>query len=265
MERRESYAPGWDGDALSMMGRRTAGARAGFALPFLTDATRVVDVGCGPGSITVGLARAAPAASVLGVDREDSQIGLAREAARGTGAANVAFEQGSAYGLPVAEGSVDVVFAHAVFEHLADPAAALAEFARVLRPGVVIAVSSSDWSRAVLDPFDADVERALEGHYLLRRRAGGDPFAGGVLAELAAAAGFVDVVARQVDRVDMAYDELARYVGRRVDDALEDEERNNAAPADHETLQRAAQAAQRWTARRGQFTQCWIEVTARWR
>lgn len=263
MERRESYAPGWDDDALSMMGRRTAGARAGFVLPFLTDAARVVDVGCGPGSITVGLARAAPAVSVLGLDQEDSQIGLARAAAGAAGTANVAFEQGSAYRLPVAEGSVDVVFAHAVFDHLADPAGALGEFGRVLGPGGVIAVSSSDWSQAVLDPFDADVERALEGHYLLRRRAGGDPFAGGVLAEWVAAAGFVDVVARRVDRVDMAYDELARYVGIRVDAALDHEERVHADPADHETLRRAAEASQRWAARRGHFTQCWIEVTAR--
>lgn len=263
MEQREGYAPGWSDDVLSMMGWRKAGDRAAFVLPFLAHAARLVDVGCGPGSITAGLAQAAPTVSVLGVDREDSQVALAREGARAAGATNVEFEQGSAYDLPVADRNVDVVFAHAVFEHLADPVRALVEFGRVLRPGGVVAVSSSDWSHAQLDPFDEEVEQALEGHYLLRRRAGGDPFMGSVLAGLVADAGFVDVVAQRADRVDMAYDELARYVGARVHAALDDSA-PDATPADLEQLQRAAQAAQRWASRRGRFTQCWVEVTARW-
>lgn len=153
-----------------MMQRRTATDRAGFVLPLLPDAARMVDLGCGPGAITVGLARAAPTVSILGIDREDSQVALARGAAPAAGVTNVEFHQGSAYNLPVADRGVDLVFSHAVFEHLADPVAALAECRRVLTPGGVVALCASDWSRAHLDPVDADVEHALEGHYLLRRR-----------------------------------------------------------------------------------------------
>lgn len=103
---------------------------------------------------------------------------MAREAARAAGVTNAQFKQSSAYELPLADHSVDLVFAHAVFEHLAFPEQALAEFARVLRGNEVIAVASSDWSAAHLEPWNDDIDRALRGHYLLRNQAGGDPFMG---------------------------------------------------------------------------------------
>ena len=198
---------------------------------------------------------------MLGIDREDSQIRQARHAARDAEVSNVEFEQGSAYDLPVAARSVDVVFSHALFEHLADPAAALAEFGRVLRPGGAIAVCCSDWSRATLDPYDADVAAALEGHCLLRRRAGGDPFRGTVLPQLVADAGFIDLATGRADRVDMGYDDFGHWVHTRIQAALADPD---ISPPDRERLQRAGHAAQRWATRRGLFIQCWIEVTARW-
>lgn len=259
MEQREGYAPGWSGDALDMMGRRTAKDRAAFVLPFLPGAVGVLDVGCGPGTITVGLAHAAPASAVTGIDRELSQIVMARAAAEAAGVANARFEQGSAYELPVADRSVDLVFSHAVFEHLAHADRALAEFGRVLRDGGVIALSTSDWNRAQLDPHDDDVDRALRAHYLLRRRAGGEPFMGRDLPDLVRAAGFTDLQVGRADRVDMAYDELARYVGTRAAAAVRD-----ADGEDREVLAEAADAAGRWAMRTGTFVQCWIEVTARW-
>ncbi len=175
----EGYAPGWAEDALSMMGRRKADTRAVFVLPFLADGVRVLDVGCGPGTITLGLAKAvAPHGFALGIDGQRSQVELATEMIATAGSKNLQFEQGSVYDLPVPGGSIDVAFAHALFEHLGRPADALAELRRVLRPGGLLAISSSDWSAAVLNPRTPDVDAALRGHYLLRRKAGGDPFAG---------------------------------------------------------------------------------------
>ena len=166
---REGYAPGWTSDALAMTGQRSAQERAAFVFPYLTEDTRVLDVGCGPGSITVGLAQAvSPHGVVMGIDWEASQVELTCQAARGMGVSNVRFEQGSAYQLPVDEGSVDVVFAHALFEHLASPRQALIEFRRVLRTGGIVALSSSDWSAATLKPRNDDVDCALRAHFRSR-------------------------------------------------------------------------------------------------
>ncbi|MGH3822154.1 MAG: methyltransferase domain-containing protein [Pseudonocardiaceae bacterium] len=255
----EGYAPGWTGDALAMMAQRTADVRAAFVFPFLADGLRVLDVGCGPGTITLGLAEAvAPTGFVLGIDIQRSQVELATETATAAGAENLWFEQGSGYDLPVPSGSVDVAFAHALFEHLGRPADALAELRRVLRPGGVLAVSSSDWSGAVLNPRTPDVDDALHGHYLLRRQAGGDPFAGGRLETLVREAGFSEVRATENGRVDMTYPEIARYVGGRVTTALAD-----ADATERPELQRASEAARRWAEQDGDFLQRWVEVTAR--
>lgn len=228
---------------LAMLTGRTATERAAFLLPLLANGQRVLDLGCGPGTITAGLAEAiAPDGLLLGIDREPSQLALARS----TAAAR--FAAGRADALPVATHSLDVVFAHAVFEHLPDPASALAELARALRPGGLVALSSSDWSGARIEPHTPDVERALAGHYRLRRAAGGNPFLGGSLADLLKANGFADIRAHQHDRVDMTYRQLADYIRVRL-----------SAAGDHD----GAEAATRWAQREGRFTQRWIEATAR--
>ena len=98
----------------------------------------VLDVGCGPGTITVGLARRAR--EVIGVDASAEMVDSARRLAADEGIGNASFEVGSAYDLPYADSSFDVVYAHQVMQHLADPVRALREARRVLRPGGLVAV-----------------------------------------------------------------------------------------------------------------------------
>jgi ubiquinone/menaquinone biosynthesis C-methylase UbiE len=248
----EGYAPGYARDAISMMTGRSAPERAEFVMPLLGPDTRVLDVGCGPGSITVGLS---PAAWVLGVDLEPGQVALAREAAHRL--STVDFLVASVYHLPLPDASVDIAFSHALFEHLARPADALAELRRVVRPGGSIALSTSDWSRAKLRPRTGNVEAALRGHFLLRKRSGGDPFAGRRLAENVEQAGFHVARMRTRHRSDMTYRQLAEYVEARLIAALQQP------GADREQLASAARSAWAWArGRDGDFAQHWTEILA---
>jgi SAM-dependent methyltransferase len=239
-----------------MMSARTAAERATFAQPLFEPGMWVVDLGCGPGSITLGLAAGS---RVTGVDLDAGQVAMARAAARRAGRSTVDFVVASAYDLPFAEGSVDVAFSHALFEHLSRPADALAELHRILKPGGRLALSTSDWSKARLRPKTANVDAALRGHYLLRRRAGGNPFAGRNIADHCAAAGFGDVVSRARHRSDMTYRDLAKYVESRLDEALSDPDFGR----DRDQLASAARSAWVWArSGDGDFSQCWVEVTA---
>lgn len=244
----EGYAPGFADDAMSMMSARTAADRAAFVLRVLKPGMRVLDAGCGPGTITRGFVPVAGVGRVLGVDPEPGQF---------PGESTVDFVAGSVYALPVPSETFDLVFAHALFEHLSRPAEALHELRRVLRPGGTLALSTSDWSRARLQPKTVNVVAALRGHYLLRRRAGGDPFAGKHIAGLVEQAGFREVQTHARFRPDMPYRDLARYVESRLDAAL------SASPADRDQLASAARSAWAWShAGDGSFAQCWIELLA---
>ncbi|MFE0021789.1 class I SAM-dependent methyltransferase [Amycolatopsis sp. NPDC059021] len=252
----EGYAPGFGEDAMSMMAARTAAERAAFALPLFAPDTHVLDLGCGPGTITVDLA---PTAHVTGIDTNPEQLARARAKAEKTRRSTVDFLAASVYALPFETSTIDAAFSHALFEHLKDPQAALAELRRVLRPGATLAISTSDWSKAKLRPRTANVEAALRGHYLLRRQAGGNPFAGRTIATEVATAGFTNITTRTRHREDMTYRELAAYIESRLATAL-----NNPAPLPHrDQLASAARSAQTWLhSSDGSFTQSWTELTA---
>ncbi|MDQ3701746.1 MAG: class I SAM-dependent methyltransferase, partial [Chloroflexota bacterium] len=112
----ERYTYGHSAVVVDVHAGRTAEREAAFFLRHLRSGMRVLDVGCGPGSITLGLAAAVSPAEVIGLDVEPGVIARAREAAVARGAGNVRFEVGSAYDLPYAEGSFDAVFAHTLLE-----------------------------------------------------------------------------------------------------------------------------------------------------
>jgi ubiquinone/menaquinone biosynthesis C-methylase UbiE len=254
---RDAYAPGWNNDAVTMMASRVATERAAFTLPFLRDGMHLLDVGCGPGSLSVGLAEAvAPHGELLGYDTESSQVRTAQATCLASGIVNARFEVASAYELPVKDETIEVYFSHAMFEHLSRPDRALAEAYRVLRPGGALAIAVSDWSRARIEPQTGDVALAMQGHYALRRGAGGDPFAGSRVATWARNAGFEDISEATTLRVDLSYDQLAAYVHARLHTAARE------APVNSD-LHDAEEAAARWAGTTGSAQQCWVEITAR--
>ncbi|MGV8977312.1 MAG: methyltransferase domain-containing protein [Cellulomonas sp.] len=140
---------------------RTAENSAAYLLPALAPGTRLLDVGCGPGTITIDLAARVLPGEVIGLDRSERVIEAAREAALESGAPNVSFEAGDLYALPYEDASFDVVHAHQVLQHLSDPIAGLREMKRVTRPGGLVAVRDSDYSAMTWYPPNAGLDEWL--------------------------------------------------------------------------------------------------------
>jgi SAM-dependent methyltransferase len=119
---------------------KRTGEAAAFLVPHLQRGMRLIDCGCGPGSITVDLARAVAPGEAIGVDLREYAVRQARVLARERGIGNVAFHAATVHQMPYADGSFDAAFACAVLQHLAAPVAALTELRRLLKPGGVIGI-----------------------------------------------------------------------------------------------------------------------------
>ena len=129
---------GYSEEMLLSLMRRTADTNAAYLLPYLKPGQRALDFGCGPGNISVGLAQAVAPGALYGIDREESQVDLARALAASLQRENVVFQVEDATDLPFEDGFFDVAHCHDVLMHVPDVQAVLAEVRRVLKPGGII-------------------------------------------------------------------------------------------------------------------------------
>jgi len=173
---------------------RTAENSAAYLLPLLRPGLWLLDVGCGPGTITVDLARRVAPGHVIGIDRAPDVVAQASALAGERGIeADVCV--GDAYTLPFPDAAFDVVHAHQLLQHLSDPVRALTEMRRVLKPGGVLAARDSDYACFAWAPTDPLLSRWLEVYRAVARRNAAEPDAGRFLKGWAQAAGFRDVEA----------------------------------------------------------------------
>ena len=186
----ENYTLGYDPSALAFVSRRTLDSHGTFFITHLQPGIQVLDVGCGPGSITVGIASRIGSGSVIGVDMSESQVQLARQSAVEQGASNAQFRAGSAYALPFEDAQFDALFSHALIEHLSEPVRAMREFLRVLKPGGVMGVATPDWSGFLYGPSSPDLVAAVKAFEALQVDNGGDVNVGHKLSQHAVDAGF---------------------------------------------------------------------------
>ena len=175
---------------LAAHARRTAEEAASFLLPHLEPGMSLLDLGCGPGSITVGLARYVAPGRVVGVDAAPAALEHARALAAAEGLDHVDFVQSDVYGLPFPDASFDVVYAHQLMQHLADPVQALRESRRVLKPGGYIAVRDADYGTMTWYPASTHLDRWLAVYRSLARANGGEPDAGRRVVHWVRSAGF---------------------------------------------------------------------------
>ncbi|MFF2369390.1 methyltransferase domain-containing protein [Agromyces sp. NPDC058110] len=192
---RDAYTHGHHESVLRSHTWRTVENSAAYLLPHLREGLVVLDVGSGPGTITIDLARRVRPGRVIGVDASAGIVADATGLAASSGVENVEFRVGDAYALEFDDDSFDVVHAHQVLQHLGHPIDALKEFRRVLRPGGVLAVRDVDYGGVLTSPASDALTRWLELYRAVHAWNGGEPDAGRHLKAWVRAAGFADVTA----------------------------------------------------------------------
>ena len=190
------YTHGHSAAVLSAHSRRGAADSAAYLLAHLRAGMDLLDVGCGPASITADLAERVAPGRVVALDAASGALEAARATLRERGLSEqVEVTSGDVMALPFEDASFDVVHAHQVLQHLADPVGALAEMRRVTRPGGIVAVRDAVYSAMTWFPEPAGMEQWRSVYMATARANGGEPDAGSRLLSWAREAGFTDVTA----------------------------------------------------------------------
>jgi len=170
---------------------RTAENSAAYLLPHLAPDQRLLDVGCGPGTLTLDLRRRV--GSVTALEHTEEALAIARAEAERQGVAGVDFAVGDVHALDIPDDSYDVVHAHQVLQHVADPVAALREMRRVTKPGGIVAARDSDYAAFAWFPRLPLLDEWAALYQRCARANGGEPDAGRRMLSWAQAAGFTDI------------------------------------------------------------------------
>ncbi|HEY3504913.1 MAG TPA: methyltransferase domain-containing protein [Actinocatenispora sp.] len=191
--KKTAYTHGHHESVLRSHRWRTAENSAAYLLPHLDPGQALLDVGCGPGTITADLA--ARVRTVTALETTDDALSLARKEIGARGIGTVSYAVGDVHALDLPDGSFDVVHAHQVLQHVADPVRALREMRRVCAPGGVVAARDSDYAGFVWYPELPELTEWLALYRKLARANGGEPDAGRRMLSWARRAGFADVTA----------------------------------------------------------------------
>jgi len=167
---------------------RTVENSAAYLIPHLRPGLSLLDVGCGPGTITADLAARLAPGRVCGIDPSAEVVAAARRDHPG-----VEFALGDVYTMAFDDASWDIVHAHQVLQHLPDPVTALKEMRRVVRPGGIVAARDADYAAFSWHPADERLTRWLSLYHDIARSNGGEPDAGRYLLSWAQHAGFTRI------------------------------------------------------------------------
>ena len=183
------YTMGY-GDDGKMLSYRDASTHAAFLLPHLQPGMSVLDGGCGPGTITIGLAKAVYPGNTVGIDIGEEPVCNAEELAKEQAYTNVRFEVANLNEIPFEDSSFDAVFSHNVLEHLQHPEEVLSEMYRVLKPGGVIGVTDVDVDAILFSHPEDPIVDAFALLFRVWEQNGGNPRIGKHLSSMLLDAGF---------------------------------------------------------------------------
>ena len=210
------YLWGWSDAQIWSYSRRTVDSHGKFLVPHLAPGLKVLDCGCGPGSMTVGFAKIVAPGKVVGIDLSDKALQVAVDRARKEGVDNVEFQNANILALPFADGEFDVVVSQAVLSHLKEPDAGVREMCRVAKPGGIIAAKETFFSGVVLHPRTESLTRhwELQGRTVTQGQ-GSDPDIGIKLGELFSRNG-LEVVSHELWCSNRSAASQAEYFAREI-------------------------------------------------
>jgi ubiquinone/menaquinone biosynthesis C-methylase UbiE len=190
-----NYLHGHHASVLRSHSWRTVENSCPHLLPYLNSPSlKILDVGCGPGTITVDLASRVPQGLVYAIDPSAEVIEKARKHAEEKGVTNVRFEVGDIFDWKsldgVEEASFDVVHAHQVLQHLQDPLGATKEMKRLVKPGGVLALRDCNYMAMDWWPEHPGMQKWKELYIKVAEGLGAFPNMGRMLHAIALQAGF---------------------------------------------------------------------------
>ncbi|SJN42246.1 hypothetical protein FM104_11845 [Microbacterium esteraromaticum] len=187
------YTHGHHDSVLRSHNTRNVDNSAAYLAEHLTADTRLLDIGAGPGTISVDFA--SRVSHVTATEINAQALALSQKLAAETGATNTSFSIEDVHSLGCADDSFDVTHAHQVLQHVGDPVQALREMRRVTKPGGLVAARDADYAGFIWFPLLPELDEWLQLYRDAARVNGGEPDAGRRLLAWARAAGFTDVTA----------------------------------------------------------------------
>ena len=189
----EEYPHGHHESVLRGHRWRTVSNSAAYLLGSLRPDMAILDVGCGPGSITVDLASMVSQGKVIGLDTTSDPFEEGLKLAAERSIANVSFEVGDAKRIPFPDKTFDMVHAHQVLQYLNqdDRLQAIREMRRVAKSGGLVCMREADQGTVTFYPELDGLNEFVNLYCKVARASGGEPNAGRRLHTWAKEAGFL--------------------------------------------------------------------------
>ncbi|MFF7245893.1 class I SAM-dependent methyltransferase [Embleya sp. NPDC008237] len=225
---------------------RTAANSAAYLLDSLKPHMKILDIGCGPGTITADLAALVPDGHVTGVDHAPDVLEQARATAAERGLDNLDFATADVHALDYPDDTFCVVHAHQVLQHVGDPVQALREMYRVTKPGGIIAARDADYPTMAWFPATPGMDDWLDLYLRVARANGGAPDAGRRLKSWALHAGYSDVTCSSSAWCYADAEERAWWSGLWADRTLASSYAERATEGGHATIEQLRAVSQAW-------------------
>ena len=247
----DAYAHGHHESVLKSHTWRTVENSAAYLVSKLRPGATLLDIGSGPGTITMDFAERLAPGAVVGVDAAADVVEKARADAAPLGLTNLSFETGDAYALRFADDTFDVTHAHQVLQHVGDPVAMLREMRRVTVPGGSVAARDVDYEGVIISPEMPELQDWLALYLQVHRGVSGEPAAGRHLKKWARDAGFEQVACTASLWLFENDEDRAWWGGMWAERAVASAFADNAIRlglADRDRLERISKGWERWAA-----------------